>query len=590
MLQELRVENLLLIDRAELALAPGLNVVTGETGAGKTLLAQALDLLLGGRAGSGVVRAGAAEAYVEGVFSLPPELAGAEVLPTDAEEIVLARRVWPDGRTRAYVCGRSATVADLRELGSALLSFYGQHEHRKLMLSAVQLDVLDSYCGLLEGGLRERVADAYARVRKLENRLADVNELAAGRERELDLLAFELDEIESVAPSEDEATELAVERDRLRHLETLRGAAFGGAEAIAPEDGGGGAAELLASAAAQLAGAAAIDPELAGMADRAEALGHEASELSTALRSYVFGLEASPGRLEEVEERLALFARLERKHGGSIGDVLAHAERCRARRDELERAEIALSEIEASLGEARAELDRLAGELSERRREAAPALAAAVRERLAELAMPDAEFEVEVHPREDGCGAGGADEVSLVIAPNPGMPAGPLREIASGGELSRVMLAILSVAHSSGAAVGPGAGSAVGSGASSGASSRASSGASSDASEGSTGGGSLLVFDEIDAGIGGHTARAVGEHLRALAEGRQILCITHLPQVAAMAARHFTIVKDSNAVPARTTVSALDGAGVVGELVRMLGADEGDRAASRHARQLLRAA
>ena len=156
MLQELRVENLLLIDRAELTLAPGLNVVTGETGAGKTLLAQALDLLLGGRAGSGVVRAGAAEAYVEGVFSLPAALAGAEVLPTGAEEIVLARRVWPDGRTRAYVCGRSATVADLRELGSALLSFYGQHEHRKLMLSAVQLDVLDGYCGLTHGKLRAR--------------------------------------------------------------------------------------------------------------------------------------------------------------------------------------------------------------------------------------------------------------------------------------------------------------------------------------------------------------------------------------------------------------------------------------------------
>jgi DNA repair protein RecN (Recombination protein N) len=565
MLQELRVENLLLIDRAELALAPGLNVVTGETGAGKTLLAQALDLLLGGRAGSGVVRAGAAEAYVEGVFSLPAELAGAEVLPTGAEEIVLARRVWPDGRTRAYVCGRSATVADLRELGSALLSFYGQHEHRKLMLSAVQLDVLDGYCGLLEGGLRERLADAYGRVRMLEERLAGVEELAAGRERELDLLAFELDEIESVAPTEEEASELTVERDRLRHLETLRAAAFGGAEAISPEDGGGGAAELLAQAAGQLAVAAGIDPELAGLSERAEALGHEASELSGALRSYVFGLEASPGRLEEVEERLALIARLERKHGGSIEDVLAHVERCRSRRAELERAEIALSEIEASLGEERAELDRLAGELSERRREAAPALAAAVRERLAELAMPDAEFEVEVRPREDGCGARGADEVSLVIAPNPGIPAGPLREIASGGELSRVMLAILSVAHS---VAGP---------------------ASPD-SAGSTRGGSLLVFDEIDAGIGGHTARAVGEHLRALADGRQILCITHLPQVAAMAARHFTIVKDSNAVPARTTVSTLDGKGVVGELVRMLGAAEGDRAASRHARQLLRAA
>ena len=560
MLQELRVENLLLIDRAELALAPGLNVVTGETGAGKTLLAQALDLLLGGRAGSGLVRAGAAEAYVEGVFSLPAALDGAEILPTGAEEIVLARRVWPDGRTRAYVCGRSATVADLRELGSALLSFYGQHEHRKLMLSAVQLDVLDGYCGLMPGELRVGVADAYAGVRALEERLAEVSEVAAGRERELDLLAFELDEIESVAPSEGEASELAIERDRLRHLETLRGAAFAGAEAISPEDGSSGAAELLAQATGQLQVAAGIDPALAGLAERAQALGHEAHELSGALRSYGLELEASPGRLEEVEERLALFARLERKHGGSIADVLAHAERCRARREELERAEIALSEVEAALGEARAELDRLASELSERRRRDAPALAAAVRERLAELAMPDAEFEVEVRPREDGCGPRGADEVSLVIAPNPGMPAGPLREIASGGELSRVMLAILSVAHSS-------------------------------SGSGSTGGpGPLLVFDEIDAGIGGHTARAVGEHLRALAEGRQILCITHLPQVAAMAARHFTIAKDSSAVPARTTVSTLGGDDVVGELVRMLGAAEGDRAASRHARQLLRAA
>src|ERR1700761_5509411 len=231
MLHELRIENLLLIDRAELRLAPGLNVVTGETGAGKTLLAQSLDLLLGARpprAGGGVVRAGAAEAYVEGVFSIPRELADSELLPTGAEEIVLARRVWPDGRPRAYVCGRSATVADLRELGSALLAFYGQHEHRKLMLAAVQLDVLDGFCGEEVSELRTRVGDAYARMRGLQEQFDSVQALATGRERELDLLAFELDEIESVAPSEDEACELAVERDRLRHLETLRSAAFGG--------------------------------------------------------------------------------------------------------------------------------------------------------------------------------------------------------------------------------------------------------------------------------------------------------------------------------------------------------------------------
>ena len=558
MLHELRIENLLLIDRAELRLAPGLNVVTGETGAGKTLLAQSLDLLLGGRAGSGVVRAGAAEAYVEGVFSLPPELAGAEVLPEGAEEIVLARRVWPDGRTRAYVCGRSATVADLRELGSALLSFYGQHEHRRLMLAAVQLDVLDGYCGPDQAGLRERVAEAYARVRELEERVASIREVADGRERELDLLAFELDEIDLVSPSEAEADDLAQERERLRHLETLRGAAFAGAEGISP-DGAGGAAELLAAAAEQLQAGAGIDSRLAELCERVQALAYEAQDAGAALRSYAEGLEGSPGRLEEVEERLALFARLERKHGGSIAAVLEHAERCRRRRDELESAEVLLGSAEGALAEARAELDAVARELSERRRAAAPALAAEVRERLAELAMPDAEFSVEVSAREDGCGPRGADTVELLIAPNPGMPAGPLREIASGGELSRVMLALLSVAHGS-------------------------------ADRASGNDGALLVFDEIDAGIGGHTARAVGEHLRALAEGRQILCITHLPQVAAMGARHFTIAKDASAVPTRTTVTALGGDEVVGELVRMLGAAEGDRAASRHARQLLRAA
>src|SRR5947209_3129766 len=217
MLLELRVENLLLLDRAELRLCPGLNVLTGETGAGKTLLAHALDLLLGGRARAGIVRAGAAEAYVEGAFSLPP--GGHELIPDGAEEIVLARRVWPDGRTRAYLCGRSATVADLRELGSRMLAFYGQHEHRKLMLSTAQLDILDGHCGGEHLALRAKVGALCERVRGLEARAAELRERAGARERELDLLAFELGEIEAVAPSEDEAHELASERARLRNLE-----------------------------------------------------------------------------------------------------------------------------------------------------------------------------------------------------------------------------------------------------------------------------------------------------------------------------------------------------------------------------------
>ena len=571
MLYELRVENLLLMERAELRLAEGLNVLTGETGAGKTLLAHALDLLLGGRARNGIVRRGTAEAYVEGVFARPEawsvddgELGapGLELIPVDAEEIVLARRVWADGRTRAYVCGRSATVADLRELGRRLVAFYGQHEHRKLMLSAAQLDVLDAHCGAGQLALRSNMTEAYEHVRRLEDRAAELRALAGARERELDLLAFEIDEIDAAAPSVREASELTLERDRLRNVETLRLAAAAGAGAISAEEGVG-VAELLAGAGAALAPSAGIDPALAKLSERLDALLYDAEDLGRELRAYLLDVEGSPDRLEEVEERLALFARLERKHGGSIEEVLAHAERCRARREELEHAEVALAGAESELAAARSELEKLAEELRRNRTRAAPVLADAVRQRLAELAMPDARFEIEVAPRPEGCGPRGADTVQMLIGTNAGMPLGPLREIASGGELSRVMLALLSVAHGGG---------------------------SHDLVSSGSDPGALLVFDEVDAGIGGHTARTVGEHLRELSHGRQILCITHLPQVAALATRHFTIAKNASTVPATTSVTQLGGEAIIAELVRMLGAAEGDRVASRHARQLLKAA
>jgi DNA repair protein RecN (Recombination protein N) len=559
-LHELRVENLLLMERAELRLAPGLNMLTGETGAGKTLLAHALDLLLGGKARRDIVRPGAGEAYVEGVFDLPPALAGSERLPSGAEEIVLARRVWPDGRTRAYVCGRAATQADLQELGSQLLSFYGQHEHRKLMLSTAQLELLDAYIGPDQQGLRDGLRSAYERVRELEGRAAELGELAGARDRELDLLTFELSEIEAAEPTEAEQAGLTAERERLRHQEALVHAATVAAHSLTPE-AGAGATELLAEAAGHLENVMEVDPRLEALAQRLEALRYESEDLTSELRGYLAELdggEDGAGRLEEVEERLALLARLERKHGGTIADVLAHAERCRARRDELENADSALEAIEAELTQARSERDALAGRLGKARRSKAPKLAAAVRERLSELAMADARFEIELSPRPDGCGPRGADAIEMRIAANAGGALGPLREVASGGELSRVMLALLSVAHGTADPAG--------------------------------GSGSMLVFDEIDAGIGGHTARAVGEHLRALSAGRQILCITHLPQVAALADRHFTIVKDGSVMPATTTVSALDGDAVVSELVRMLGGGTEDRAANEHARELLRAA
>jgi DNA repair protein RecN (Recombination protein N) len=558
-LYELRVENLLLIERAELRLAPGLNMLTGETGAGKTLLAHALDLLLGGRARRGIVRPTAPEGYVEGVFALPPALAGSDRVPTGADEVVLARRVWPDGRTRAYVCGRSATLADLHELGGQLLSFYGQHEHRRLMLGTAQLDLLDAYCGAAAARLRDRLRGSHERVRELERRASELRELASNRERELDLLSFELDEIEAAAPSVGEDQALAGERDRLRNLEALQRAAATGIEAIAPE-AGSGVRELLSHAAQELEQAADVDPALQEIAARLQGLRYEAEDICGELRGYIDELAADAGgrhRLEEVEARLAVLARLERKHGGGIAEVLAHAERCRARRDELEHADQALGAAQEELERSQRELERLAGRLGAARRAAAPKLATKVRGRLAELAMPEARFEIELGPRPDGCGPRGADSIEMLIAANRAGPLGPLREVASGGELSRVMLALMSVAHQE-------------------------SGAEPEARP-------LLVFDEIDAGIGGHTARAVGEHLRKLSQGRQILCITHLPQVAALAQRHFAITKEGGSVPA-TAVTVLDGDEVVGELVRMLGGASGDGAASEHARELLRAA
>ncbi len=552
MLCELRVENLLLIERAELRLGPGLNVLTGETGAGKTVLAHALDLLLGGKPRPGIVRPGAAEAYVEGVFALPDDLRAelGDRLAPDAEEIVLARRVSAEGRTRAYLGGRSATAADLRDAGGRLVSFYGQHEHRKLTLASSQLEILDGFCGPEQAGRRAGFGQLHAEERALVAELAELEARAGARDRELDLLDWELAEIERAAPTAEEEAELTAERERLRHLEGLRAAAGGGLEALAPE-AGGGAVEALAGAARALEAMAGVDRELDRLGGRVGALAVEADDVAQDLRRYGEGIEGAPGRLDEVEERLALLDRLKRKHGGSIEAVLAHAASCRERRAELTGAEEAIEAVTSRLEAVRGRLAQAAGDLRRARKAAAGGLGGAVRERLAELAMEGATFEAQLSPRE-GHGPTGADDVEFLIAPNPGVPAGPLRETASGGELSRVMLALMSVAAQAGPAT--------------------------------------LVFDEVDAGIGGKTARAVGEQLRALAGARQVVCITHLPQIASLAERHFTIVKDSSGETARTTVTELRRADVVGEIVRMLGAEGDDVAARRHAKELLRAA
>jgi DNA repair protein RecN (Recombination protein N) len=418
-------------------------------------------------------------------------------------------------------------------------------------VAAAQLEVLDSFCGPEHLALRAAYGEAHERARACRRELAELEGRAGARERDLDLLVFEIGEIEELEPTEAEHGALLAERDRLRHLEALLGAAGGAAEAIAPESGEGGAAALMAQAEALAEGPEGVDPALDLLAARLRELRIEADDVAAELRRYGEGLEGEPGRLEEVEARLEQYDRLLRKHGGSVASVLEHHAHCVAERDRLAGADEAVEELQAALDEVAERESRLAGELTEARQAAVPGLEARVLEELSRLALEDASFSAELRPRGE-LGPQGSEGVEFMLAANRGVPAAPLREAASGGELSRVMLALFGVA--------------------------------------SAGGPQTLVFDEVDAGVGGQTANAVGERLQALGADRQVLCITHLPQVAALAGRHFRIEKHAEGELARTEVSGLEGDEVVEELCRMMGAEAGDPGARRHAEQLLAAA
>jgi DNA repair protein RecN (Recombination protein N) len=560
MLRELRIENLLLIERAELRLDKGLNAITGETGAGKTVLAHSLDLLMGGKAKSNVVRPGAPEAWVEGVFDLPPGLLAepefaelAERLPQGVEEVVLGRRVSAGGRTSAFVAGRAATAADLKLLGGRLLAFFGQHEHRRLTLSSAQLEVLDGFAGAAHLALREDYREAHRDCVRLAAELGDLREREGSRERDLDLYRYELSEIEEVAPDPEERAAIAEERERLRHAEGLREAAGGAHGAlVGAEEDGGGAAAALAQAEARLGAAAGLDPQLDALAERVAALTVELTDAGSELREYAEGLAADPGGLLAIEERLEAIDRLERKHGGSVETVLAHAARCREEISRLEGAEQRGAEAEAALAAAEARREELGGRLSAGREAAAAPLEERVAAELEGLSMAGARLQVRLEPHPDGFAPGGRETVELLVAPNPGIEPAPLRDAASGGELSRVMLALSGLGRAAGAGT--------------------------------------LVFDEIDAGVGGKTARAVGERLRALGADHQVICITHLPQVASLADAHFRLEKDVGDEQTEARVEKLAGEGVVEEIRRMLGGEDTDKAATKHARELLKAA
>jgi DNA repair protein RecN (Recombination protein N) len=535
MLRRLRIENLVLIHEAELAFAPGLNAITGETGAGKTILAQAIGLLLGAKGEAGYIGPDGDEAYVEAELDLPAALLEeddfaslADLRPEDEEGLVLARRVFADGRTRAYAWGRAAAREDLAAVGERLLAMSGQFEQRRLARGSYQLGVLDSFIG--DEQLRRR-GEARLVWRELGAARRRHDELRAGADAEQARLAELRALLEDTDGMEAEAEQrLRDERERLGHVTELAHGALAAAEALAPDDGEG-AAGLTAAAERAIAPLERLAPELARAGDELRDAELRLRETASELRGFLTTLEAEPGRLEQVETELDRIAEAKRRfRAETYEELLARAAAAQAELDAIDRGFDPAAAAAEALAAAEQNMQRLAAELHEARGEAAAGFAESVARELAGVGMGEGEFVAELRGRD--LGQTGADEVAFLIRPNPGLPLAPVAETASGGELSRIALAIAAV-----------------------------------------GGGETMVFDEIDAGIGGETAHRVAETLQRLAERAQVITITHLPQIASVAERHFRVEKVPGD-PTHTRIQQLDDAERRDELQRMLGGRE----------------
>jgi DNA repair protein RecN (Recombination protein N) len=574
-LEEMRIRGLGVIDEAVFELSPGFTVVTGETGAGKTMVVTSLGLLFGGRADSGLVRTGGSRAVVEGrvvVDSANPALrraleAGAEL---DEGALLVSRTVSAEGRSRAHVGGTAVPVGLLGQLADDLMALHGQSEAQHLLRPARQRAALDRYAGSVLDEPLAAYGSAYAELRRLSVELDEITTRARERAQEADLLRFGLAEVDAADPQPGEDTELAAEVSRLAHAEALRTAAAGAHAALLgdpAETASVDAVGLLGAARATVEPVREHDPALAGLADRLAEASYLVADVAAELSSYVAGIDVDPVRLAAAQERQATLRALTRKYGESIDAVLAWAERARVRVTELDGDDERLERLRDRHGELLGRLADLAGQVSGARRAAARDFAAAVTGELAALAMPHARVEVavsqadaapgvdalEVGGRRVMFGPSGVDEVELLLAPHPGAPARPLARGASGGELSRVMLAV--EVTFAGADPVP-----------------------------------TFVFDEVDAGVGGRAAVEVGRRLATLARSAQVVVVTHLPQVAAFADRHLVVAKSSDGTVTRSGVTVLDDAARVRELSRMLAGLEDSELGQAHAEELLAAA
>jgi DNA repair protein RecN (Recombination protein N) len=545
MLSFLRIRNLAVLESVEVEFAPGFNVLTGETGAGKSILVEAVGLLLGGRSSADLVRTGEPLASIEAIFD------------DGGQELIVRREISAQGRSRAFINGALATAGALRDLSNRLVELHGQHEHQALLDPLGHLPVLDDYAG--HEALLSEVSTAWNAVALLREQLDRVGMEKGEREARLELVRFQLSEIEKAAPRPGEDEELATLKQVLASAERVQRLCDESHSALYESDNA--ALGTLAAVRKRLSELSSIDGAFEPYVASLEAVKSQVEDIAWFVREYGARVESSPERLQQVEDRLALLERLKRKYGPTLGDVIEKAERLTRERDLLDTSGQHVDEIRARLDAATEAYAAPARRLSESRRKAATRFAADLERLLADLAMTRTRFEVRFNTQPltaDAWGATGIDRAEFFISPNPGEDPKPLARIASGGELSRIMLALKTLAAQSSRSQQPR-------------------------------GSRTLIFDEVDAGIGGQVADVVGRRLQALGSDFQVLCITHLPQIAARGTTHFRITKRVKGERTSTSVDRLSNDGREDEVARMIGGAAATAAVRASAREMLEA-